>query len=78
MDWEFGISRCKLVHIEWTENMVLVGSTENCIQYPIINHNEKEHEKEYIYVCVCACVCVCVCVCVTESLCSTAAINTTL
>ena len=24
MDWEFGISRYKLVHIEWTNNKVLL------------------------------------------------------
>ena len=27
--------------------------TENCIQYPVINHNGKEYEKECVYMCVC-------------------------
>ena len=51
MDWEFGISRCKLLCIEWTNNKVLLCSptTGNYIQYPVINHNGKEYEKEYIY-----------------------------
>ena len=24
LDWEFGISRCKLLHIEWMNNQVLL------------------------------------------------------
>ena len=50
MDWEFGISRCKLLYIEWINNKVLLYSTGNYIQYPVINHNGKEYEKECIYV----------------------------
>ena len=50
MDLEFGISRCKLLYIEWINNKVLLYSTGNYIQYPVINHNGKEYEKEYIYV----------------------------
>ena len=38
LDWEFGISRC----IEWM-NKILLYSTGNYIQYPVINHNEKLH-----------------------------------
>ena len=62
MDWEFGTSRCKLLYTEWVNNKVLLYSTGNCIQYPVINHNGKEY----------------ICVCITESLCCTAEINTTL
>ena len=40
-DWEFGISRCKLLYREWINNTVLLHSTGNYIQYPVINHNEK-------------------------------------
>ena len=47
---EFGISRCKLLYIEWMNNKVLLYNTGNYIQYPVINHNGKEYEKEYIYV----------------------------
>ena len=36
MHWEFGISRCKLLYIEWINNKVLLYSTGNYIQYPII------------------------------------------
>ena len=49
LDWEFGISRCKLVYTEWINNKVLLYSTGNYIQYPVINHNGKEYEKEYMY-----------------------------
>ena len=49
-DWEFGISKCKLLYIGWINNKVLLYSTGNYIQYPVINHNGKEYEKEHIYV----------------------------
>ena len=49
-DWEFGISRCKLVYIGWMNNKVLLYSTGNYIQYPVINHNGKQYEKVYIYI----------------------------
>ena len=50
LDLEFGTSRCKLLYIGWISNKVLLYSTRNYIQYPVINHNGKEYEKEYIYV----------------------------
>ena len=43
MEWEVGVSRCKLSYIEWINNKVLLYSTENYIQYPMINHNGKEY-----------------------------------
>ena len=45
MEWEVGISRCKLLYIEWINNKVLLYSTGNYIQYLGINHNGKEHKK---------------------------------
>ena len=51
MDWEFGISRCKLLYIGWINNKVLLYSIGNCIQYPVINHNGKEYFKR-IYICM--------------------------
>ena len=75
-NWEFGIayvlslsavlgiSRYRQLYRGWINNKVLLYSTGNYIQYPMINHNGKEYEKEYI--------------CITESLCYTAEINTTL
>ena len=53
-DWEFGVSRCKPLYTEWINNKVLLYSTGNYIQYPVINHREKEFLKEcvciYIYI----------------------------
>ena len=51
MEWEVGVSRCKLSYIEWINNKVLLYNTENYIQYPMINHNGKAYRKRmYIYI----------------------------
>ena len=60
-NWESRIRRCKLLYIGWINNKILLYSTGNYIQYPVIHHNGKEYEEEYI--------------CVTESLCRTAEIK---
>lgn len=65
MDWESGVSRCKLLHIEQIGNKVLLYSTENYIQCPGINHNGGEYEKN-------------VNVCIAESFWCSVEINTTL
>ena len=39
MDGEFGISKCKLLHIEWISNEVLQCSTGNCIQSLVIERD---------------------------------------
>ena len=31
MDWELGVSRCKLLHLEWINNETLLYSTGNYI-----------------------------------------------
>ena len=49
MDWELGISRCKLLYIGWINNKVLLYSTGNYIQYPVISHHGKECQKLYTY-----------------------------
>ena len=46
LDWEFRISRCKLLYIEWINNKVLLYSKGNYIQYPVINHIVKEFFKK--------------------------------
>ena len=51
MDWEFGVGRCKLLHLECIDNQVLLYSTGNYIQHPVVNHNGKEYKKR-IYKCV--------------------------
>ena len=49
MDWEFVVSRCKLLYRKWINNKVLLYSIGDYIQYPVINHNGKEYEKECVY-----------------------------
>ena len=57
MDGEFGVSRCKLLHLEWIVSEILLYSTGNNIWSPVMELMEDNVTKE--------CVCVCVCVCVT-------------
>ena len=45
-----GISKYKLLCIKQINNKFQLYSTENSIQYPIINHNAKECKN--IYICV--------------------------
>ena len=47
-DWEFWISRCKLLYLEWINNKVPLYSTGNYIQYPVINHDGKEYICIYL------------------------------
>ena len=49
VDWEFWISRCKVLYIGWI-NKVLLNNTGNDIQYPIVNHSGKEYISIYIYI----------------------------
>ena len=37
IEWEVGISKCKLLYIKWVSNKVLWYSPGNYIQYPIVN-----------------------------------------
>ena len=46
MDWEFGVSRYKLSYRECRDNKVLLYTTGNYAQYPVIDHNGKEYEKK--------------------------------
>ena len=39
MDWEVGVSRCKLLHLEWISNEILLYSTGNYIQSLMIEDN---------------------------------------
>ena len=43
MEWEVGVSRCKLLHTKGINNMVLLHSTENYSLYPIINYDGKAY-----------------------------------
>ena len=49
-DWEFGISRCKILHIGWINNKVLLNSIGNYTQCLVINHNGTENKNICIYI----------------------------
>ena len=63
-EWEFGISRGKLLYIGWINNKLLLWSTGNNTQYAVTNHNGKEYIRTHTYI--------------TVSLCYTEGINTRL
>ena len=50
MDWEIGISRCKLLHLEWMSNDVLLYSTGNYIQSLLMEHDGRYYEKKNTHV----------------------------
>ena len=53
MDWEFGLSRCKLLHLEWISNEVLLCSTRNYIWSPLSSMMEDSMRKRmYMYTCM--------------------------
>ena len=37
VDWEFGVTGCKLTQVGWINNSVLLFSTGNYTQCPVIN-----------------------------------------
>ena len=41
MEWDSGVSRCKLLTFRWIDDKDLLYSIENYIQYLVINHNRK-------------------------------------
>ena len=41
IDGEFGVSRCKLLHLEWINNKIQLHGTGNYIQSPGIEHDGK-------------------------------------
>ena len=53
-------------YIEGIKDEVPLYTTENYVQYPMINHNRDEYKKEYVHIYI------------TKSLCCTAEINITL
>ena len=50
MDWEFEISRWKVLYIRWINSKVLLYSTGNYIQCPVLNQNGKNMKNNYIYI----------------------------
>ena len=56
MNGEFGIGRCKLLHLEWISNEVLLYSTVNSIQSLGIEHDGRYYEKN-VYKCMIELIC---------------------
>ena len=50
MDWEFGVNRCKLLHLEWISNEFLHYSIENCVPSLVTEHNGRQYEKKNVYI----------------------------
>ena len=50
MNWESGVNRCKLLHLEWISNEILLYSTGNYIQSLVMEHDGGLCEKKNMYV----------------------------
>ena len=46
------VSRCKLLHLEWISNEVLLCSTGNYIQSLQVDHDGRSYKKGNVYVCM--------------------------
>ena len=46
---EFGVNRCKLLHLEWISNGVLLYSTRNYVLYLELEHNGRQYQKISTY-----------------------------
>jgi len=47
MEWEVGVSRCRLLCTEWINNVVLLCNTGNYTQYPMVNYSQQECISTY-------------------------------
>ena len=57
IDRDLGVSRCKLLHLEWISNEVLLYSTGNCVQ-TLGGRTWQMIVWEKLCVCMYACVCI--------------------
>ena len=53
MDWEFGVSRCKLLPLEWLSHEILLCSTGNYAESLVMERDGGQCEKESVYTRVC-------------------------
>ena len=49
-DWEFGVNRCKLLHLEWVNNGILLYSTGNNVWSLVMEHDNVRKKNLYVYV----------------------------
>ena len=53
MDGEFGVGRCKIVHLEWMGNGFLPYSTGYCVQSLGLEHDGRWYgKKKRLYICI--------------------------
>ena len=57
MDWEFGVSRCRLLHLGWISNEILLHGTGKYIQALVMEHDGKYYEKKNVYICTTGLLC---------------------
>ena len=50
IDWEFGVSRSKLLPLGWISNEVLQYNTGNYIKLLVIEHDGRWYEKKNVYI----------------------------
>ena len=48
--WESGVNRCKLLHLEWISNEILLYSPENYIQSLMMERDNVRKKDVYMYV----------------------------
>ena len=48
-DWELGVSRCKLLHLEWISNEVLLYSTGNYIQSWTMMEDKNKKKTSFFF-----------------------------
>ena len=60
MAWEFGISRCKLLHLEWISNEILLYSIGNYTQSLVMEMMEDDVRKRNVCICMHVCVYICI------------------
>ena len=52
MDGEFGVGRCKLLHLEWIGCEALLRSTGSSIQSLGMDHEGRFYKKGNVYICI--------------------------
>ena len=57
MEGEFGLGRCKLFHLGWISNEVLLYSTGSYIQSLGTEHDGRQYEKKNVYICMTGSLC---------------------
>ena len=50
MDWELGVSRCRLLPLEWISNEILLCSTGNYVWSLMMVHDNVRKKNVYMYV----------------------------